>query len=99
MERRGEKRKRRRSGREAEFEGGNKTCHKSAIFGSGWAARVPLHRLPGPREADGPITGAAFRVPGSEGLFRSLFFFFCLLATHYAMDWAILQQLIMRLSS
>jgi hypothetical protein len=79
MERRGEKRKRRRSGREAEFEGGNKTCHKSAIFGSGWAARVPLHRLPGPREVDGPITGAAFRVPGSEGLYRSLFFFFFLL--------------------
>jgi hypothetical protein len=67
--RREEKRKRRKSGREAEFEGRNRRIRYTAIFGPG-GLHVPRYTDCKPYH---PITGAAFGVPGSEALFGFFF--------------------------
>lgn len=64
-----------------------------------WAARVPLHRLPGLKGVMDQSQQLYFEFRDRRHFSAS--FFVCVgwcSVSHYAMDWAILQQLIMRLS-
>jgi hypothetical protein len=86
----------RKSGRGTEFEGRNRNCPDQVRSSARVGRHVPRYTDCQGQNGNGPITAAAFRVPRSDALFH--FSFFCLSVTHYAMDWAILQQLIRRLS-